>query len=126
MRRIEPKYAWERYPENIALQQYSRCLGRVVASLPRRLRRIMTKPLIQAATLSGIGLAGAHAELKPGESSRAEREEFLQLAFTSIEHSRKGLLLLKEARKGDAAGLTAALELLERVEAGLRARPLPD
>jgi hypothetical protein len=126
MSSIHPKHEWESYPEHTALQQYSRCLGRVVASLPKRLQRIMTKPLVQAASLSGIGLAGAFAERSPGESKRAEREEFLQLALTSIEHSRKGLLLLKEARKGDAAGLTAALELLERVEAGLRTRPLPD
>lgn len=122
----ERMYAWESYPEYVALQQFSRCLGRILASLPRRHQRRSGRVLLPAAVFMGQGIAGAHAELAPGEDIPLEdRERFQAIGLESLLVTRERLLRLKNRSLGSQADLLAALELLERVEAGLRSRPLP-
>jgi hypothetical protein len=123
----EALYAWERYPEYLALNQYSRCLGRLLVTLPRRVERRVARTLIRGAILIGEGIVGAHASV-PAEASlsREERKAFRDAGLESIAASRDGLRLLKEERLGSQPDLLAALELLERVESGLRTRPLPE
>jgi hypothetical protein len=119
-------YAWERYPEYVALQQFSRCLGRILSSLPRRHQRRSGRILFPAAVFMAQGIAGAHAELRPGEEMPlAEREQFRSIGLESLTVSRERLLRLKSRSLGSQPELLVALELLERVESGLRTRPLP-
>jgi hypothetical protein len=103
-------YVWETYPEYIATQQYSRCLGRVLVT----------------AILIAQGIAGAHAEDGNDEPMPLEdRAQFREAGLAMIAMSREALELFRANRHGDAASVTAALELLERAEHGLRTRPLP-
>jgi hypothetical protein len=119
-------YAWESYPEYMALQQFSRCLGRILSSLPRRHQRRSARILFPAAVFMAQGIAGAHAELTPGEEMPlAEREQFRSMGLESLTASRARLLGLKARSLGSQPDLLVALELLERVESGLRTRPLP-
>jgi hypothetical protein len=119
-------YAWESYPEYVALQQFSRCLGRILSSLPRRHQRRSGRILLPAAVFMGQGIAGAHAELAPGEDMPlADREHFRTIGLESLLVTRDRLTRLKERKLGSRGDVLAALELLERVEAGLRSRPLP-
>jgi hypothetical protein len=117
-------YSWESYPEYIALQQYGRCLGAVLSSAPPRLRRIAAPPLIRAAVLISTSIALAHMEGDgDGAPDHEVRDEFRRTALECLELSRCGLTAI--ARRVSRPHLTAAFELLERVEAGLRERPLP-
>jgi hypothetical protein len=119
-------YAWESYPEYMALQQFSRCLGRILSSLPQRHQRRSARILFPAAVFMAQGIAGAHAELRPGEQMPlAEREQFRSIGLESLTVSRARLLRLKSRSLGSRPDLLVALELLERVESGLRTRPLP-
>jgi hypothetical protein len=119
-------YVWESYPEYMALQQFSRCLGRILSSLPRRHQRRSARVLFPAAVFMAQGIAGAHAELRPGEDMPlAEREQFRSMGLESLTASRARLLGLKARSLGSQPDLLVALELLERVESGLRTRPLP-
>jgi hypothetical protein len=124
--RTDRMYTWESYPEYIALQQFSRCLGRILCSLPRRHQRRSGRILLPAAVFMAQGIAGAHAELRPGEEmALSEREQFRSIGLESLDASRERLLRLRSRSLGSQADLLVALELLERVEAGLRTRPLP-
>lgn len=124
---LEPVvYRWESYPEYVACLQYSRCLGRIFGSLPRRTLRQAMPKLTRAAVLIANGIAGAHAEIDSGEGMpRTERERFRNIGLGSIVVSRDGLRALRDQGVGSRADLAAAFELLERVEVGLRTRPLP-
>jgi hypothetical protein len=119
-------YVWESYPEYVALQQFNRCLGRILTSLPRRHQRRSGRILFPAAVFMAQGIAGAHAELGPGEElPLADREQFRTIGLESLTVSRDRLLRLKKRSLGSQPDVLAALELLERVESGLRTRPLP-
>lgn len=114
-------YRWECLPEYIATQQYSRCLGRIFASLPRRVRRRAVGPMTRAALLIGNGIAGFNAELQPDESlTEAERETFREAALAGIECSREGLQMLGQVPRASRSDLLMADELLERIESGVR------
>ena len=122
--RRKREYRWERYAEYQALQQYSRCLGAALASMPTRLGRKAAKPLIRASVMMGTLMTFAHAEEDPAHPIRlAARRECRDTALQCVELSREGLLALKEL--ASTPHVTAALELLERIESGLRERPLP-
>lgn len=126
MRSESVVYAWEQFPEYVAVQQYSRCLGRILVSLPARVRRLAMKPLIHAATVMGMAIAGAHAEPLPdGGPSDGERQEFREIGLDCVGATRECLKILKDNGLGRPADMAAASELLERVEDGLRHRPLP-
>ncbi len=121
-------YAWEHFPEYIATQQYSRCLGRIFGSLPRRAQRRFAKPLTRAAMLMAMCIVGAHADQPPPPArgpTREDRENFREIGLQAVDASRDGLRILKDAGLGSRADLAAATELLERVEDGLRRRTLP-
>jgi hypothetical protein len=119
-------YAWESYPEYVALQQFSRCLGRILASLPGRQRRRDGGILVPAAVFMAQGIAGAHADSGPDEVVRVEdREEFRQIGLESAKLSRDLLVRIKTRRRVSRPDVLAALELLERVESGLSTRPIP-
>jgi hypothetical protein len=118
------EHGWESYPEYIALQQYGRCLGGVLSSAPRHVRRRAGPPLIRAAVLISTSIALAHMEVGGDGAPDGEgREEFRRTALECVELSRHGLATI--ALRVSRPHLTAALELLERVEAGVRERPLP-
>lgn len=126
MRSESVVYAWESFPEYVAVQQYSRCLGRILVSLPARQRRRAMKPMIHAAKVMGMAIAGAHAQPSPtGQPSDEERQEFRDIGLEAVAATREGLQILKDAGLGRSADMAAAVELLERVETGLRGRPLP-
>jgi hypothetical protein len=121
-------FRWETLPEYIATQQYSRCLGRICASLPWWVRRRSMGPMTRAAIGIATGIVGFNADLPPDERlTRAEREAFRRFALAALDESRAGLAELARVRKVSRPDLTAALELLERIEAGVRAAdPPPD
>lgn len=113
-------YSWERRPEYVATQQYSRCLGRIFSSLPRRVRRRVTRPMTGAAVLIAQGIAGFNAELPPSEHfSARDREAFRRQALEGVRASRAGLESLRNVRRVSRADLTAAEELIERIEEGV-------
>lgn len=120
-----PVCVWEHYAEYRAAQQYGRCLERILASLPVDLQLKLTRPFERGAVLMARGIAGAHAEARAGVVSRAQREAFRQGGLESVAVSRDGLRMLREEGLGDRANMAAAFELLDRVEEGLRRRPLP-
>lgn len=122
----EATYRWETLPEYVAAQQYSRCLGRVFRSLPRRVRRKVVEPMTGAAILMSQGIAGFNADVPASESLTAgEREAFRRRALTGIRWSREGLELLEGVRRASRPDLVAAAELLERVESGVRSAEAP-
>ncbi|MBI4409150.1 MAG: hypothetical protein HY561_05550 [Gemmatimonadetes bacterium] len=120
---MEPEivYTWERRPEYRATLQFSRSLGRVLASLPRRVRWKCERPLVRGATMIGIGIAGANADPCPGELiSCEEREAFRDAALEAVRLCREGLETLRETGFGSRPDLLVTLELLERIESGLK------
>lgn len=122
----EAVYRWETLPEYVATQQYSRCLGRIFRSLPRRVRGKVLEPMTGAAILMSQGIAGFNAEVPPSERMTAgEREAFRRRALMGIRWSRRGLALLKDVRRVSRPDLTAAGELLERIESGVRSAEAP-
>lgn len=118
------KYVWESYAEYVALGQFQRCLGAVLASAPRRLSRRVAPGLLKATVMTSIMFTLAHSEDAEGEvlppDSRVEAQA-AALRFAAV--LRDGLTELKG--RVSAPHLSAALELLERFEEGTRARPLP-
>ena len=119
-------YVWESYPEYRAAQQFSRCLGRIFASLPKQLRLKLQRPMTQAAILIAHGIAGAHAEVDDDAAyTHAVREEMRTCGLQALGACRATLVTMKEERTGDRANVLAALELLERIEHGMKERPLP-
>lgn len=121
MGRIE--YSWERLPEALAAQEYSRCLGRILASLPRRIARKAVQPLTAAAVQLGAGIVGLNLDVPPGEEepSPEDRAEFRRQALEALEESRRGMQRFRARRHGDQDEVTRALELLDRTEMWLNA-----
>jgi len=124
---LERKYAWESYGEYVALQQFSRCLGAVLASAPKKLARRASRPLIRTATRTSVMFSVAHAE-EPPDPRNARlphdvRVQARQLALDGADVLRQLLMTLEG--QVSAPHYTAALELLERFEQGVRERPLP-
>lgn len=119
-------YSWEQLPEYIALQQYSRCLGRIFRSLSWRRRRKAIPTMTGAAILMAQGIAGFNADMPPDEPLTAsEREVFRKGALVGLRESRHGLEELADARKVSRPDLLVAGELLERIEAGIRGGETP-
>lgn len=117
-------YAWERLPEYRSTQQLGRTVGRILMSLPRRLRRPLGRTLIRAPILVARGIAGANAELPPDHDlTWAERETFRTGALEALSILRDAFRLLRSERLGSQADVLVALELLERIEQGLTRRP---
>lgn len=114
-------YTWEALPEYIATMQYSRCLGRILRSLPRRVRKRWTEPLTCAAVVMGRGIVVLNADLPPGDRPSIEDQEmFRHSSLVALRWSRRALRVLRRARRVDRGQILAAAELLERVEAGVR------
>lgn len=119
-------HAWEEFPEYHATQQLSRCIGRILVSLPRRMRRALGRTLIRAPMLIAQGIAGANAEMPEGEvMSIEEREKFRHTAIEGSRVLRDALQLLRAERLGSMPDLLAALELVDRIETWIAARVLP-
>lgn len=124
MERIE--YSWERLPEVLASQEYSRCLGRIFASLPKRIARKTIAPLTQAAVQMGASIVGCNLDTPPGEElSPEEVAEFRRDALDALRASRQGIQRLRRRRHGDQDEVLRALELLDRTEMWLTA-PVAD
>lgn len=119
-------YEWEKLPEYIATQQYSRCLGRIFRSLPWMVRRRVMRPMTSYAIQIAVGISGFNAELPPSEPlPPAEREAFRKRALEHIRLSREGLEPLKHVRRASRPDLMAANELLDRIDERMRAAELP-
>lgn len=116
MERIE--YSWERLPEVLAAQEYSRCLGRIIASLPPRTARRATTPLAIAALDMGVGIVGCNLDVPPGEEgpSAEERAVFRRQALDAVRESRRRIRRFRRRRKGDQEEVERALELLDQTE----------
>ena len=111
------EYSWERLPEYQATQEYSRCLGRILASLPTRTARKAIGPLTTAALMLGAGIAGCNADVPPGEEMPPEeRAEFRRQALDALRESRRRLRRFRDRRKGDQRELRRALDLLDQAE----------
>ena len=121
MGRIE--YSWERLPEVIASQEYSRCLGRVFASLPDRIARKTVGPLTRAAVRLGTGIVACNLDIPPGEEDLRpeEQAEFRRDAIEALHESRRRIQRLRKRRHGDPDELVRALELLDRTEMWMNA-----
>ncbi len=123
----ERLYRWENYPEYEAAMQYGRCLGRILSSMQRNERKQARKPLVMRAIGMANGIAGAHAEVGSDQPlPREDREAFRSVGLKAVAATRDCLLDVRRRAAANAADLAAAIELLERVEEGLRNRPLPD
>jgi hypothetical protein len=117
-------YRWERLPEYVATQEYSRCLGRILASLPRLVTWCSAQPLTLAAVRLSAGIAGANAELAPWEElSPEERAAFRAQGLEGLRWSRRRLRRLQRWRLGDRRELRRALELLDEIENWIEAGP---
>lgn len=121
-------YSWETLPEYVTTQQYTRILGRIIRTLPRRTRKRWARPLTAGAVLIGTGIVIMNADVAPEERVReADYEEFRRRSLFGLRWSRLALRVLRRARRVDRPALLAAGELLERIEAGVRAmEPTPD
>ena len=119
------RYDWELLPEYVTAQQFARCLGRILASLPPGVRRRVSRPLVGSATLIAQGIAGANAEAPPeAPLSMEDREVFRGTALRAVRLCRTGLGLLRDDGVGSRPDLLVALELLERIEGSVRERRL--
>ena len=115
-------YSWETLPEYIAAMQYSRCLGRILKSLPRRVRRRWMAPLSAGAIVMAQGIVILNADVAPDERLDVEdQERFRAHSLLALRWSRRALRVLRRARRVDRGQIMAATELLERVESGVRA-----
>lgn len=118
-------YSWERLPEYEATQTYSKCLGRVIASLPRRVARKVVRPLTLDAIRLATGIAGANADVPPGEElSAEERALFRAQGLEGLQASRRRMEKFLDRGVGDADEVRAALELLDRIEKWINAGPV--
>src|SRR5690606_41410907 len=105
-------YAWEELPEYRCTQQFGRSIGRILVSLPSYYRRKLGRTLIRGSVLIAQGIAGANAEMPPGEDlSPDEREAFRSSSLGSIEVCRDALDLLRSQHVGSLPDILVALEL---------------
>ncbi|HSJ33160.1 MAG TPA: hypothetical protein VK933_17085 [Longimicrobiales bacterium] len=119
-------YQWEDLPEYRCTQQLGRCIGRILVTLPRRYRRELGRVLIRGSIHIAQGIAGANAEMPPEDDlPREDREKFRSGCLASIEICRDVLRLLLSQKSGSVPDILVALELLERIDAGVRQRALP-
>lgn len=121
MERIE--YSWERLPEVIASQEYSRCLGRIFSSLPERVARKSIHPLTAAAVRLGTGIVACNLDVPPGEEDLPleEQAELRRDALEALHESRRRIQRFRKRRQGDQNEVTRALELLDRTEMWMNA-----
>ncbi len=124
MERME--YSWEQLPEVLASQEYSRCLGRIIDSLPKRVARKRIGPLTAAAVQMGASIVGCNLDTPPGEElSPEERAEFRRDALEALHVCRHEIQWLRDRRHGDQDEVLRALKLLDRTEMWVNA-PAPD
>ena len=116
---MEPIYAFEKLDVYHAANQLARVVGGLCASLPGKKDRVARK-MIRANVVLGMTIAGGNVERAPDEfMSLEEREEYLRVAQSSVRTIRRIFLDLRRDRLGSGAHISAGLELLERIEAGL-------
>jgi hypothetical protein len=121
MARSDIIYSWEKLPEYRAAQQLGRTTGRVLMSLPRRLRWIIGRTLIRGPALIAQGIAGANADMPPGETlSEEERETFRRTSLQAVGICREAFRLLKSERIGSIPDVMVGMALLDRIERALR------
>ena len=116
---MEPVYAFEKLNVYHAANQLARVVGGLCASLPGKKDRVARK-MIRANVVLGMTIAGGNAERSPDEfMSLEDRQEFLRVALSSVRDLRRIFLDLRRDRLGSRSHISAGLELLERIEAGL-------
>ena len=116
---MEPVYAFEKLDVYHAANQLARVVGGLCASLPGKKDRVARK-MIRANVVLGMTIAGGNAERSPDEfMSLEDRQEFLRVAQASVRDLRRIFLDLRRDRLGSRSHISAGLELLERIEAGL-------
>lgn len=110
-------YGWQQLPEYHATRQLARTIGRLLMSMPPALRRISGRAFMHAPVLIARGIAGANADMPPGDDlTREEREAFRSSALEGVELLRSAFRLLRSKRLGSQADLLVGLVLLERIE----------
>jgi hypothetical protein len=109
-------YTWEELPEYRWTQQLGRCIGRILVSMPRHYRTKLGRTLVRAPMLIAQGIAGANADMPPGDDLTADqREAFRGGCLAAVDICRDALRLLKSHRLGSLPDVLVALELLERI-----------
>ena len=99
--------------------QLARLVGAVGASLERRHER-KVRHLIDACVAMTMAIAGGNAEVPQDEQIPLhDRLELLRSARDSAQAMRCTFLRLQKQRLGSRPHITAALELLERMDNGL-------
>ena len=99
--------------------QLARLIGAIGASLDDRHERKL-RGLIAGCMNMTMAIAAANAEVGAEDPmSLEERMCFSHLAFDGADQLRRGLRRLQKNRLGSQSHVTAALELLERMDAGL-------
>jgi hypothetical protein len=113
--------SWQQHPAYLVTHQYSRCLERLLGALPMTVQRQTGPALIVAIARMRAGLAAVQPQpervfgpvaLGPDSS----REAGLRAVAGSV----AALELMRRERLAPRAEILVALELLERIEAGLR------
>jgi len=119
-------YSWEWLPEYRYTQRYGYSLGRILASMRPRARRRAERPLCQAAVTISVCISMSNFDIPPGEGDLPleDRLRAREAALSAIMLSRRMLHLLRSGRQASRPDLMVALDLLERVEAGIVAREL--
>lgn len=119
---MQPRHVptWDQHPSLLVTHQYSRCIERLLQSLPSTVQRQAGPSLILAIGRIRAGIAAAHPaqgrRLGPHMLAPALcREE----ANSAVATSAATLELLRRERLGSRAELLVALELLERIESAL-------
>ncbi len=99
--------------------QLARLLGAISASLGRRKQRKVRR-LIDACITLGMAIAGGNAEMPADQDlTLEERQTYLRIAREATARIRAGLLQFRQERVGSQPHITAAVELLERIDRGL-------
>ncbi len=124
--RVPAQFEWEIQPEYLSLQQLSHLIGGILAGLPRRQSRRAEAVLVPATFVMARAIVGTRAEIPPpGTVPIHEREAYRSSGLRAVSMAGSALRRLKARPRGPRAELTAAIEVLERIEAGLRYGPMP-
>ncbi|MEX2284894.1 MAG: hypothetical protein WEE89_20575 [Gemmatimonadota bacterium] len=116
---MEPLYAFEKLDVYHATNQLARLVGAICASLPGKKDRVARK-MIRSNVILGMTIASGNAE-RPDHDlmSLDDRRHYLRMAQSTVRTMRRIFLDLKRDRLGSQSHISAALELLERIDHGL-------
>jgi hypothetical protein len=106
------------HPALQVTHQYSRCIERVLAALPRTMQRQAGPTLILAIARMRAGIV-APVGARPGGTIALASAACHDAGRAAVQESGTVLELMRRERLGSRADVLAALELLERIETAL-------